>query len=147
MRRAFFIALTLLAAACAQIPPSPQEIQDKQFEPVPGKAVVYVVQNPFGAYDYAAGLTFDDGTEITTYPSTFFRWVTTPGTHTIESTEGNLNASIKLQVEAGKIYYVEHSVTGVYGSTTDAWLSKIDAKTGRQMVAISTLCVVSNPIQ
>ena len=147
MRRAFFVALTLLAAACAQIPPSPQEIQDKQFEPVPGKAVVYVVQNPFGAYDYAAGLTFDDGTEITTYPSTFFRWVTTPGTHTIESTEGNLNATIKLQVEAGKIYYVEHSVTGVYGSTTDAWLSKIDAKTGRQMVAISTLCVVSNPIQ
>ena len=147
MRRAFFVALTLLAAACVQIPPSPQEIQDKQFEPVPGKAVVYVVQNPFGAYDYAAGLTFDDGTEITTYPSTFFRWVTTPGTHTIESTEGNLNASIKLQVEAGKIYYVEHSVTGVYGSTTDAWLSKIDAKTGRQMVAISTLCVVSNPIQ
>jgi len=147
MRGAFFIALTLLAAACAQIPPSPQEIQDKQFEPVPGKAVVYVVQNPFGAYDYAAGLTFDDGTEITTYPSTFFRWVTTPGTHTIESTEGNLNASIKLQVEAGKIYYVEHWVTGVYGSTTDAWLSQIHAKTGRQMVGISTLCVVSNPIQ
>ena len=147
MRRAFFMALTLLAAACAQIPPSPQEIQDKQFEPVAGKAVVYVVQNPFGAYNYAAGLTFDDGTEITTYPSTFFRWVTTPGTHTIESTEGNLNASIKLQVVAGKIYYVEHWVTGVYGSTTDAWLDKIDAKTGRQLVRTSTLCVVSNPIQ
>lgn len=147
MRGAFLMALTLLAAACAQIPPSPQEIEAKKLEPVPGKAVVYVVQNPFGAYNYAAGLTFDDGTEITTYPMTFYRWVTTPGTHTIESTEGNLNAFIKLQVEAGKVYYVEHWVTGTYGSTTDAWLGKIDDKIGRQLVGNSTLCVVSNPIQ
>lgn len=141
MRRVFFVAMALLVAACAQIPPSSQEIADKKMEPVPGKAVVYIVQPYGGLAQYAAGLTFDDGPlQITTYPSTFYRWVTTPGTHTIESTEGNLNASIKLQVEAGKIYYVQHSVNGFRGSTTDAWLQKIDDKPGRQMVTTSTLC-------
>lgn len=140
MRRTFFMALALLGAACAQIPPSPQEIEAKKMEPVPGKSVVYIAQNPFGAYDYAAGLAFDDGTRITTYPRTFYRWVTSPGTHTIRSAEGMLNASITLQVEAGKIYYLEHQVTGTWGSTTDAWLSKIDDNLGRQMVTTSTLC-------
>jgi len=147
MRRAFLMALALLTAACAQIPPSPQEIEAKKMEPVAGKSVVYIAQNPLGAYTYAAGLTLDDGTQITTGPGTFYRWVTTPGTHTIKSTEGFLNASITLEVEAGKIYYVEHWVTGVFGSETDARLEKIDDKTGRQMVTTSTLCVVSNPIQ
>ena len=147
MRKTFLMALALLSAACAQIPPSPQEIEAKKMEPVPGRAVVYIAQNPLGSYTYSAGLTFDDGTQITTGPGTFYRWVTTPGTHTINSTEGFLNASITLQVEAGKIYYVEHWVTGVFGAETDARLWKIDDKTGRQMVTTSTLCVVSNPIQ
>jgi len=140
MRRVFFVVLALLVAACAQIPPSPQEIEAKKMESVPGKAVVYIVQDPFGMMQHAAGLTFDDGTQITTYPSTFYRWVTTPGTHTIESTEGKLNASIKLQVEAGEIYFVEHSVNGFRGTTTDAWLEKIDDKAGQRMVTTSTLC-------
>lgn len=138
MRKTFLAGVFLVLAGCAQIPPSPQEIADRKMEPVPGKAVVYVVQNPFGVY--AAGLTFDDGTQITTYPRTFYRWVTTPGTHTIRSAEGNLNASIRLQVEAGEIYFVEHLVTGIRGSTTDAWLRKIDDSAGRRMVTTGTLC-------
>jgi hypothetical protein len=133
MWKAFLAGVILAFAGCAQIPLSPQEIADRKMEPVPGKAVVYIVQNPFGVY--AAGLTFDDGTQITTYPRTFYRWVATPGTHTIMSTEGNLNAAIKLQVEAGEIYFVEHLVTGIRGSTTDAWLRKIDDNAGRRMVA------------
>ncbi|MDH3287843.1 MAG: TIR domain-containing protein [Betaproteobacteria bacterium] len=115
-----------------------EEIADKKMEPVPGEAVVYIVQNAFG--DYSAGLTFDDGTQITTWPGTFYRWVTTPGTHTIESSEGMLNASIELQVEAGKTYYVEHSVTGMRGSTTDASLQKIDGETGREMMTTGKPC-------
>jgi hypothetical protein len=140
MRKALIVGFTLILAACAQIPPSPQEIADKKMEPAPGKAVVYIVQDPFGNYSYDAGLTFDDGTQITTWPGTFYRWVTTPGTHTIESTEGNLNASIKLQVEAGKIYFVQHWVNGARGSTTDAGLQKIDDMAGHQLLATSTLC-------
>ena len=134
MRRVFFVTLALLVAACAQIqiPESPQEIEAKKMKPVAGKAVVYIAQNALS--NYSAGLRFDDGTQITTGPGTFYRWVTTPGTHTIKSSEGNLSASIKLQVEAGKIYFVQHSVSGVRGSTTDADLQKMSDKAGRQLV-------------
>jgi len=131
MRRAMFAALALVVAACAH-PPSPQEIEAQKMEPVPGKAVVYIAQNRFG--NFSARLRFDDGTQITTWPGTFYHWVTTPGTHTIRSNQGNLNASIRLQVEAGQVYFVQHFVTGIRGSTTDARLQQIDDRAGRQLV-------------
>ncbi len=132
MWKALSLAFALMIAGCAQIPESPQEIEAKKMEPVPGKAVVYIVQNPFG--NYSAGLRTDDGTQFTTFPGTFYRWVTTPGTHTIKSSEGNLNASVRVQVEAGQIYFVQHYVNGVRGSTTDSALQKISDKSGRQLV-------------
>jgi hypothetical protein len=138
MWKALSLAFALMIAGCAQIPPSPQQIEDQKMEAVPGKAVVYIVQNPLG--DYSAGLAFDDGTQITTWPGTFYRWVTTPGTHRIRSSEGNLNASIRLQVEAGQIYFVQHFVDGIRGSTTDASLRKIGDRAGRQLVTSGTLC-------
>lgn len=140
MRNVLMILTALVLAGCAHIgfPPSPQEITDKKFEAVPGKAVVYVVQNSIGSY--GAGLWFDDGTVITTWPTTFYRWVTTPGTHTIRSAEANLSARITLTVEAGKIYFVEHSVRGIRGSTTDAALTLINDHSGRNMVASAELC-------
>jgi hypothetical protein len=138
MWRAFTAATALAIAGCAQVPPSPQEIAGKKMEPVPGKAVVYIVQDPFGVY--SAGLTFDDGTQITTWPGTFYRWETRPGTRTIKSSDATLNASMKLPVEAGKVYFVEHWVTGIRGSTTDSRLQKMNDKTGRQLVTNGTLC-------
>ena len=138
MRRVSLVALALLVVSCAQIPPSPEQIADQKMEPVPGKAVVYVVQNPLG--EYGAGLQFDDGKQITTWPGTFYRWVTTPGSHTIKSAEGNLSAHITLQLEAGKIYFVQHWVTGIRGSTTDARLQSISASVGRPLVTGGQLC-------
>jgi len=138
MWRTFVAVAVLSIAGCAQIPSSPQEVADKKIEPVAGKAVVYVVQNSFGVY--SAGLTFDDGTQITTYPGTFYRWVTAPGTHAIRSSEGNLNARITLQVDAGKVYFVQHTVNGIRGSTTDAWLEKTSENAGRRLVNSGRAC-------
>jgi hypothetical protein len=132
MRRALFVALALLVAACAQIPESTQEKAARKMEPVPGKAVVYIVQGPFP--QYAAGIAFDDGGQVTMWPSSFYRWVTTPGTHAITSSEGRFNAYIKLQVEAGKVYFVENWTAGAFGTTTDTGLQLIDDKIGRQLV-------------
>ena len=141
MWRVLLAATVLAIAGCGaqyQIPESPQEIADQKMQPVPGKAVIYIVQNSFGVY--SAGLAMDDGTQITTFPGTFYRWVTTPGTHSIRSSEGNLSARITLNVEAGQIYFVQHYVNGVRGSTTDARLQLIGAKSGREMVTQGRLC-------
>ncbi len=132
MRRALLTTLALLIGACAQIPETPQELAAKKLEPVPGKAVVYIVQGPFP--EYAAGIAFDDGGGVTMWPASFYRWVTTPGTHTIRSSEGRFNALIKLQLEAGKLYFVQHWTAGGFGTTTNTGLQVVDDETGRQMV-------------
>ena len=130
--------LILTVAAWAQTPPSPQAITDKKIDPVAGKAVVYIVQPPFGTYD--AGLLLDESTQIRTWPGTFYRWVTTPGAHAIRSSQANLSARIKLDVEAGKVYFVQHTVNGIRGSTTDASLGVISEKLGREQVAKGRSC-------
>jgi hypothetical protein len=138
MRKATIAAFISILAACAQIPPSPQEIEAKKFETVPDKAVVYIVQGAVGP-TLAVGLALDDSAQITTWTGTFYRWVVVPGTHRIENT-APLNASIKLQVEAGKIYFVEQWVTGWRGSVLNSRLNTLDDGAGRQMVTTSTLC-------
>jgi len=142
MWRVFIAVIGMAIAACAQIPPSPEQIEAQKLQAVPGKSVVYIVQDSFR--DYNAGLELDDGTQINTWPGTFYRWVTVPGTHTIRSSDGNLSASIVLQLDAGKIYFVQHTVNGIRGSTTEAGLHKIDDRTGRRLVARSTLCCAEN---
>jgi hypothetical protein len=137
MRKVFFVALALLVAACAQIPPSPQEIEAKKFETAPDKAVVYIVRSALGR-NLGAGLALDGRAQVTTWPGTFYRWVVAPGTHTIEDT-APLNESITLQLEAGKIYFVEHWVVGARGSVSSTRLQKLDDKAGRQWVTTSTL--------
>lgn len=138
MWRVFTIASMLAFAGCAQVPPSPQEITDRKMEPVAGKAVVFVVQPPFGTY--SASLILDGGVRITTWPGTFYRWETTAGRHEIRSGESNLNARISLQVEAGRVYFVQHTVTGIRGSTTDASLSMIKEDAGRRYVLGAKPC-------
>ncbi len=139
MGRSFVMAISTLAiAACVQIPPSQQEIADKKIESVAGRAVVYIVQPPFGTYD--AGLLLDERTQIRTWPGTFYRWETTPGAHAIRSSQANLSARIKLDVEAGKVYFVQHTVNGIRGSATDASLGAISEKLGRELVAKGRSC-------
>lgn len=137
MRNTVISALAFVIAACAQIPPSPQEIEAKKFEPVPGKAVVYIVQSAVGP-SFSAGIALDDGTQITTWTGTFYRWVTTPGTHRLVNTVP-LSASITLQVEAGKIYFVEQWVTGWRGDVTNSRLEQVSDSTGREMVSSSSM--------
>ena len=138
MFRAFAVALAVALAACAQIPPTEKELADKRMEPVADKAVVYIVQDPFGSYN--AGLVLDEKLQIRTWPGTFYRWETAAGTHVIRSSEGNLSARITLRLAAGKLYFVQHSVSGIRGSTTDASLSLIGDSAGRRLVANGRAC-------
>ncbi|MGZ8229401.1 MAG: hypothetical protein ACXW2A_06575, partial [Burkholderiales bacterium] len=59
-RVVWMLILGLALAACAQLPPSPQEIEAKRFESVPGKAVIYVVRDEPDFADDGATLMLDD---------------------------------------------------------------------------------------
>lgn len=128
----------LLLAGCAQLPPTPQDIQAKRFEPVAGKAVIYIVRDNVGAQiDHS--LWLDDAIMITTHIGTYYRWEVTPGSHRITG-GGASTAAITLNVEAGKLYFVHHVVNGVQWITAyQTALQRLDDQTGRARVAQASL--------
>ena len=123
----------VLVACYTPLPPKPADIEAKQFQPVPGKAVIYVVRGALDS-DEAGPLMLDDVTSLTTLPGTYHRWVVEPGTHKIEGfgVSGN---RVVLNTQPGQIYYLRHSVFGTMrtGPTMSA-LQPVGAAEGQQLV-------------
>ncbi|MEQ1775378.1 MAG: hypothetical protein ABL891_16505 [Burkholderiales bacterium] len=139
MWRVIAIAIAAFSiAGCAQLPPTAQDVQAKKFEPVAGKSVIYIVRHPMDAPTEGPIVIGDNGT-ISTHRGTYYRWEATPGKHLIAG-YGPYNASLIVQAEAGKIYYVQHSV---YGNWRDGTLSmslrQVDEHTGRKLVSHAQL--------
>jgi hypothetical protein len=128
----------LLLAGCAQLPPTPQDIQAKTFQTLPDKAVIYVVRSRMDSYE-ASGLSLDDGAPITTQPGSYYRWEVAPGRHRVAGFAA-ANESVVLTTEAGKIYFLEHSVIGTRRSGAQStFLRQIDEPQGRALVMRSQL--------
>lgn len=127
------LLIAMLLAGCAQLPPSPQDIQAKTFERVPDKAVIYVVRTPMDSSE-ASGLALDDSGPITTLPGTYYRWEVTPGLHRVAGFAG-ANESVALTTEAGKIYFLQHTVRGTVRSGPQSTsLRQINERDGRALV-------------
>jgi hypothetical protein len=102
--------LVFALAACAQLPPSPQEIEAKRFEAAPGQAVIYLVRDVPDFTDVGAAVMLDDRLMGSTYPGTFFRWVVPPGRHEIRGYAGDSGHYV-LDVSPDRVYFVQQSVT------------------------------------
>ena len=123
----------LLLAGCVQLPPSPQDLQAKRFESVPGRAVIYVVRMPMDSME-ASGLALDDREQIMTLWGTYYRWEVAPGTHRITGV-GRASESVTLATAAGGIYFLRHTVIGSprMGATSTS-LKQIPEQEGRALV-------------
>jgi len=135
--RAFFLFILLLAG-CTPLPPSPEDIQAKKFEVVPGKAVIYLVREVGDFSPASTRVNVGDKVQVTTYPGTYYRWETPPGKHTIAG-DGQDYASITVQVEAGRIYYVVQRVVGTRAPSSTFQI--IGEAEGRAAVMRSVLLV------
>src|SRR6185295_7389066 len=113
MWRTLFLVLAL--AGCVQLPPTPQEIQAKRFEPVAGQTVIYIVRDYPDLNDNPATLTLDNAAGVTLYPGTFYRWEVPAGKHRIAGFAGD-SGVINLDTAPGRVYYVQHrlSVAGQF---------------------------------
>lgn len=132
------LAMALTLAGCQQLPLTPQDIEAKKFESIPGKAAIYIVRDAVSA-DVGAPLWLDQGAQITTYAGTYYRWVVDPGSHTIAAI-GASTASIKIQAEAGKIYFAHYRVEGSMRSgVASSALELMDNQTGRARVMQAVL--------
>lgn len=132
------LAMALTLAGCQQLPPSPQDIEAKKFESIPGKAAIYIVRDAASA-EIGAPLWLDQGAQTTLYAGTYYRWVVNPGSHTIEAI-GASTASIKIQAEAGKIYFARYMVEGsMRAGVVFSALELMDSEAGRARVMQAVL--------
>jgi len=123
----------MLLAACAPLPPSPQDIQAKHFEPVPGKAVIYLVRDLPDISREAATVMLDENMMGTTYPGTYFRWVVEPGRHQIRGFAGDAGA-MTLDVLPDRMYFVQQSYTRGFTGFGQSFFRPVPEPYGRGAV-------------
>ncbi|MCW5605786.1 MAG: hypothetical protein KIT18_14695 [Burkholderiales bacterium] len=127
------LLVVVFLAGCVQLPPSPEDIQAKKFENVPGKVVIYIARDRIDSM-LQDTIWLGDTAQITTQPGTYYRWVTDPGVHRIEGT-GPSTAAVTIRTEAGRIYYVQHLVIGsIRSGVKNSHLRQVNEQTGRMLV-------------
>jgi hypothetical protein len=132
------IILTVVLAGCASLPPTPQDIEAKRFEPAPGKAVIYVVREYPDISRDVATLMLDDRMMGSTYPGTYFRWVVDPGRHEIRGYAGDAG-KITLDVGPDRIYFIQQSVSVFFFGFAQSFFRPVPEAYGREAVLRSQL--------
>ena len=130
------LLIAILLAGCAQLPPSPQDLQARRFEGVSGKAVIYLIRNDPDISRQAATVKLDDRVMGTTYPGTYLRWEVAPGQHRVAGFVSD-NGEISLATEAGKIYFIRQTVVNVH--TPRSVFRAVSEQDGRMVVMRGTL--------
>ena len=135
--RGLLLAAALRCTACAQLPPSPADIQAKKFEIAPGRGVIYIVRDQAGFDQDGATLLLDDTTMITTWPGTYYRWEVAPGAHRISGYASD-SGNISVKAEADRIYFVQQWVSfGMIGPRSR--FQQVSQQQGRTAVMRSEL--------
>jgi hypothetical protein len=128
------LGLMLAAAGCVTpLPPSPQELAAKRFEPVPGKAVVYVFRDAVNFASVQAPIALDGNQIGASYGGTFFYQVVEPGTHRLAGMFGD-TGSMQFSVQAGQLYFIQQNVLVNFGMVT-SFFAAVDASEGRSRVS------------
>ncbi len=134
----FALPLSLLVAACAPLPPSPQDLEAKRFEAVAGQSVIYLVRPYPDASSQGATLWLDDRVMGSTFPGTYFRWVVPPGRHSIRGYAGD-SGNIVLDTAPGRMYFVYQTFGQPLGFSGISFFRLLDEYHGRSIVMQSQL--------
>ena len=135
-QRLSIAGLLLALSACAPLPPMPGDAAAKRFEAVPDRAVIYLVRHPLERY-FVAPVMLDDQPIGSTYKGTYIRVVAPGGMHRIAGM-GNDSGAIRLNAEAGQIYFISQTTYG-YDSLSGSSFQIVDAQYGRSMVLGGTM--------
>lgn len=132
----FLPVTALLLAGCIQLPPLPEDAVAKRFEPVPDRAVIYLVRPALDRH-FAAPVVLDDQFIGSTYKDTYLRMEVPAGLHRLRGYAGD-SAAIDLQTLPGQIYFVQQTARG-YRSFTGSSFQLVDERYGRAMVEAGQL--------
>jgi hypothetical protein len=136
-QRLSIAGLLFALSACVPLPPLPGDAAAKRFEPVPDRAVIYLVRHPLDSA-IPAPILLDDEMIGSTYQGTYIRMVVPGGAHRIAGMAGD-SGSIRLQTEQGRIYFVNQHTWEVRRSLGGSAFQLVDAQYGRSLVLSGTL--------
>lgn len=139
MRRRLLILIALGLAGCVQLPLTPEDLEARKFEAVPGKAVIYVVRDYLDFSNEQAPIYIGENLLPATYPGTYFRLVVPAGKHTIVG-YGQDSGTITVEVQQGRIYFVQQRVTHL--GVTNSGFALVSEAQGRAAVLRSVLLTV-----
>ena len=130
------IIMTLAAlAGCAPMSPSPGSAAAPAVQGTPGKAVIYVVRTRPDTSYLTAPLTLDGQPIGATFAGTHMRLEVAPGRHRLGG-YGSDNAAINLDVQADRVYFIQHSVAGSWRATNpQSFFTILDESRGRAALA------------
>jgi hypothetical protein len=129
--RFLLIAAILLFAGCAPLPPMPEDAVAKRFEPLPDRAVIYLVRHRFDR-DFIAPVMLDDEMIGSTYQGTYMRIEVPAGMHQLAGFAAD-SGRIRFDTKAGQIYFVQHTAHG-FRSFNSSGFDLVDAAYGRTLV-------------
>jgi hypothetical protein len=132
--------MALLLAGCQQLPLTPQDIQARKFEAVPGMAVIYVVRDYPDFTELQSMIYLGDKLILKTYPGTYYRWEVPPGPHHIRGAAFDTGA-ITVSGAPGMIYFVQQRVTVAFMASPNSFFQLVAEPAGRGAVLRSVLLV------
>src|SRR5262245_35021758 len=109
----FLFAAVLALAGCVGLAPETQDVEAKKFEPLAGRAVIYLVRGEPLYSDRPVPVWLGNMMLITTHPDTYYRWEVPPGTHRISGHDTDFG-TITVAAEPGKVYFVEQQLSWRY---------------------------------
>lgn len=125
------LALLALLAGCASMGPSAQDTQAVRIEGTPGKAVIYLVRTRPDLSYLTAPVTIGGDAIGATFAGTYYRVEVPAGRHRISGT-GQDNGALTIDVQADRVYFVQHSVSGSWRATNPhSFFRLIDERTAR----------------
>jgi hypothetical protein len=132
------VVMAMLLASCQQLPLTPQDIQARKFEAMPGMAVIYLVRDYPDFSERQATVYLGDEVILKTYPGTYFRWEVPPGEHHIRGAAFDTGA-IRFATVPGTIYFVEQRVTPTFMGNVNSFFALVNEPAGRGAVLRSVL--------
>lgn len=117
LKKSISLFALLFVTGCTQLAPTQAERQAVRIEGSPGVAVVYLVRsNPDLSY-LTAPVVVNDRMVGSTHAGTYMRLEVPPGRVHISGYAGD-NGAITMDVQADRVYFVQHTVAGSWRVTS-----------------------------
>jgi len=135
-------AILLLACAVSAQAADPSagtaaETQARLFQPVPDKAVIYLLRDRGDLFRFEIRVLLDGRDMGSTSPNSYFRWEVPPGNHVIVS-DTDPPAVLELSTQPGGLYYVWQDIN-VGRLRAESRLEQVNAYTAKQTMDSAVL--------